>query len=554
MQDMKMITSIYIYPVGMRGGPKTIKNVAAREPAKSCEGARSESRRPKRYKNRGFERSRKLSKKVSFCLSGRPVSPKKRRKSRFSIRFGLPRSSSFCTFFRVFAVRPRSENRENVSFLRVSRPGPVLGRFVFCRKTGCPKKCEKCLRPKKRCAIIVLEPSFGPFLAHRFRGWVFLRCGARFWAPITREKCHFWTSWSGPKRPPLTFLERSPCGPAWVRAEKDALPAVARTLAGNGRDASQNSTSLDKNPMETADRSVFGLIDCNNTDDDKVRDIKRAPKNCVLAAVSCVEADIRSFSLRFGEVALFSSLLGDLLQFGAGLSACLGFIMAPFGSFSLLLLLCVTMAGQIQPSPLPTGPATVLSRKCVWDCRGYSDPPLSRNRAPKTNGNKTKTKGMHPFCWKPNKNAVGFVVVWILRELWAADASKCPRAYGKKASSGQKFGCATYTRFFKTSFGQQNTKYPPCWQRILFFVPPLFFVPCSVSFFLSFLLFDFLFFGFWFFFCSSLPFSCFFHSVSSLPFPSNFEKKTTSRRTKTVNKSKKKNRRGARQACCCYCC
>ena len=188
----------------MRGGPKTIKNVAAREPAKSCEGARSESRRPKRYKNRGFERSRKLSKKVSFCLSGRPVSRKKRRKSRFSIRFGLPRSSSFCTFFRVFVVRPRSENRENASFLRVSRPGPVLGRFVFCRKTGCPKKCEKCLRPKKRCAIIVLEPSFGPFLAHRFRGWVFLRCGARFWAPITREKCHFWTSWSGPKRPPVT--------------------------------------------------------------------------------------------------------------------------------------------------------------------------------------------------------------------------------------------------------------------------------------------------------------------------------------------------------------
>ena len=252
--------------------------MAAREPAKSCEGARSESRRPKRYKNRGFERSRKLSKKVSFCLSGRPVSRKKRRKSRFSIRFGLPRSSSFCTFFRVFVVRPRSENRENASFLRVSRPGPVLGRFVFCRKTGCPKKCEKCLRPKKRCAIIVLEPSFGPFLAHRFRGWLFLRCGARFWAPITREKCHFWTSWSGPKRPPLTFLERSPCGPAWVGAEKDALPAVPRTFVGNGRDASQNSTSLGQNPLETAERSVFGLIDCNNTDDDKVRDIKRAPK------------------------------------------------------------------------------------------------------------------------------------------------------------------------------------------------------------------------------------------------------------------------------------
>ena len=213
--------------------------MAAREPAKSCEGARSESRRPKRYKNRGFERSRKLSKKVSFCISGRPVSRKKRRKSRFWIRFGLPRNSSFCTFFRVFVVRPRSENRENASFLRVSRPGPVLGCFVFCRKTGCPKKCEKCLRPKKRCTIIVLEPSFGPFLAHRFRGWVFLRCGARFWAPITREKCHFSTSWTGPKRPPPHFFgafslrsrvgwrgkRRSPCGAAsfgWVRTRRVA--------------------------------------------------------------------------------------------------------------------------------------------------------------------------------------------------------------------------------------------------------------------------------------------------------------------------------------------
>ena len=332
---------IYIYPVGWRGGPETIKNMAAREPAKSCEGARSESRRPKRYKNRGFERSRKLSKKVSFCISGRPVSRKKRRKSRFWIRFGLPRNSSFCTFFRVFVVRPRSENRENASFLRVSRPGPVLGRFVFCRKTGCPKKCEKCLRPKKRCAIIVLEPSFGPFLAHRFRGWVFLRCGARFWAPITREKCHFSTSWTGPKRPPLTFLERSPCGPAWVGAEKDALPAVPRASVGNGRDVSQNSTSLGQNPLETAERSVFGLIDCNNTDDDEVRDITWAPKNCVLAAVSCVEADIRSFSLRFGEVALFSSLFRGPARIGGWTFCVSGVQHGSFWQFFPFLLLCV---------------------------------------------------------------------------------------------------------------------------------------------------------------------------------------------------------------------
>ena len=132
----------------MRGGPKTIKNMAAREPAKSCEGARSESRRPKRYKNRGFERSRKVSKKVSFRRSGRPVISENGRKRRFSIRFGLPRSSSFCAFFLVLAVRSRSENRENASFLRVSRLVAFLGRPFFCQKKK-SEKVRKKFRSKK---------------------------------------------------------------------------------------------------------------------------------------------------------------------------------------------------------------------------------------------------------------------------------------------------------------------------------------------------------------------------------------------------------------------
>ena len=159
---------IYIYPVGMRGGPDLIKNVAAREPAKSCEGARGESRRPKRYKNRGFETSRKMSKKVSFRRSGRPDMSENGKKRRFPIRFGLPRSSSFCAFFLVLAVRSRSENRENASFLRVSRLLAFLGSPSFCPKTRSPKKCEKCLGLKNRCAINVLEAYFGPFLAHHF--------------------------------------------------------------------------------------------------------------------------------------------------------------------------------------------------------------------------------------------------------------------------------------------------------------------------------------------------------------------------------------------------
>ena len=122
----------------LRGSPRR----AAREPEANLGGQNA----TKIGVSRGLENCRK---KCRFAfLAGRSVS-KKRRKLRFSIRFGLPRSSSFCAFFRVFAVRSRSENRENASFLRVSRLGPVLGRFVFCQKTGCPKKCEKCLRPKK---------------------------------------------------------------------------------------------------------------------------------------------------------------------------------------------------------------------------------------------------------------------------------------------------------------------------------------------------------------------------------------------------------------------
>ena len=155
----KRIALRYIYPVGTRGGPKTIKNMAAREPAKSCEGARSEPRRPKRYKNRGFERSRKVSKKVSFRRSGRPVISKNGRKRRFSIRFGFPRSSSFCAFFRVLAVRSRSKNRENASFLRrVSRLVAFLGRPFFCQKKGCPKKCEKNLDQKNGAQLMFWSP------------------------------------------------------------------------------------------------------------------------------------------------------------------------------------------------------------------------------------------------------------------------------------------------------------------------------------------------------------------------------------------------------------
>ena len=133
--------------IGMRGGPKTIKNMAAREPAKSCEGARSESRRPKRYKNGGFETSRKVSKKASFRRSGRPVMSENGRKRRFRFASGSLAALRFARFF-WFCRRSRSENRDNASFLRVSRLLAFLGRPFFCQ-TKSPKKCEKKFGSKK---------------------------------------------------------------------------------------------------------------------------------------------------------------------------------------------------------------------------------------------------------------------------------------------------------------------------------------------------------------------------------------------------------------------
>ena len=130
----------------MRGGPKTIKNMAAREPAKSCEGARSEPRRPKRYKNRGFERSRKVSKKVSFRRSGRPVISKNGRKRRFSIRFGLPRSSSFARFYGFFGFWRSGRGAKIAKTLRFCGFRVwwrFLGRPVFVKKKRVSEKVRK---------------------------------------------------------------------------------------------------------------------------------------------------------------------------------------------------------------------------------------------------------------------------------------------------------------------------------------------------------------------------------------------------------------------------
>ena len=86
-----ILQHICIYPAGLRGGPKTIKKSAAREPAKSCEGARSETRRPKRYKKRGLRTSQKVLKNMFFRCSGGQLMTQNGTRWRFSMRFGLPR-------------------------------------------------------------------------------------------------------------------------------------------------------------------------------------------------------------------------------------------------------------------------------------------------------------------------------------------------------------------------------------------------------------------------------------------------------------------------------
>ena len=159
---------------------------------------------------------------------------------------------------------PVAERKSRKRFVSAGfASGAVFGPPCFCQKNGCPKKCEKVCVPKNGAQLM-------------------------FWSPISD---HFWRTVSeggfpavrsaflGPcnaRKMPLSDL--SPCGLAWDSAEKNALPAVSRVVLGNGLDASQNSTSSGKDPMETAERNVFGLIDRNNTEDDKVRDINRAPK------------------------------------------------------------------------------------------------------------------------------------------------------------------------------------------------------------------------------------------------------------------------------------
>ena len=90
--------------MGCEGARK--RSITRLRTAKSCAGARSESRRPKRYKNWGFLTSQKLSKNCFFSPGG-ALRTKNGTRRRFSIGLGLPRRSSNSAVFWVSAIWPR---------------------------------------------------------------------------------------------------------------------------------------------------------------------------------------------------------------------------------------------------------------------------------------------------------------------------------------------------------------------------------------------------------------------------------------------------------------
>ena len=96
---------------------------------------------------------------------------------RFSICLGLPRSSSNP------AVGRGAEIAKTFRFCGFRIWWRFWGALFFCKKKKGLPKVTKNFNFEKRCQIEFFEPCFGPFLAPRFWGWVFLRCRARLWAP-----------------------------------------------------------------------------------------------------------------------------------------------------------------------------------------------------------------------------------------------------------------------------------------------------------------------------------------------------------------------------------
>ena len=174
---------------------------------KSCQGARSDLRRPKRYKNRGFQASEKFSQSFGRDPSEGPLWTKKGAGGGFSIGLGLLGSPWFLSFGLSRAGR-RPESCENVSFLRVSCLVAFLGRLVFgqCGAKNGLRKLAKRFCVTKRCIFFFFEPCFGPFYGIPFFRVGFPAVRNAFLGPYTERKMPLWSSWSGPKIPALAFF------------------------------------------------------------------------------------------------------------------------------------------------------------------------------------------------------------------------------------------------------------------------------------------------------------------------------------------------------------
>ena len=145
------------------------------------EAPRSKSRRPKCYKNRGFLTSQKLSKSFFVCPSGGPLMTKNCGKRSFFDRPGAPSQLFVLSFFLGFG-EPAAGRELRTRFVSAGfASGGVFGQPCLVPKKG-PQKFVV----KKNGVFSLFDSCFGPFLAHHFLGWVVLRCGAHFWAPITR--------------------------------------------------------------------------------------------------------------------------------------------------------------------------------------------------------------------------------------------------------------------------------------------------------------------------------------------------------------------------------
>ena len=228
-----------------------------------CEGARKRSKTWLRGSPKRIEETKTLQKlgfgDVSKSVGKNVISPFWRAahdpKREKMVIFDSLRAPSqlfvFCFFLGFWRSGRGAEIAKTLRFCGFRSWSRFWAALFFVKKTGLRKCGKKFASKKKRCAIYVFEPYFGPFLAHRFWGWVFLRCGARL------------NSYNARKMPLSDLFERYQNRPLhffWC-----VLFAVPRIL---GR----------KNPLSLRCRESFGGTDATRR---KIRPRRQKPHgNC----------------------------------------------------------------------------------------------------------------------------------------------------------------------------------------------------------------------------------------------------------------------------------